>query len=61
MLGINHPLFINMKVKGMVGVFGIMRMTAQRLLPADQLAHILNQHLALGQVLHREHPLAVYA
>jgi hypothetical protein len=38
-----------------------MRMAAQRLFPSDDLAHVLNDGLALGKVGEREDPLTMHA
>ena len=61
MLGVNHMLFIHMKVKSMVRVRRVVRVAAQRFFPADDLADVFNQCLAFGQVLHGKHALAVHA
>ena len=54
-------LVVNMKVKRMVGVCRIMRMAAQRLFPGDDLAHVLNDGLALGKVSQGKDPLTMHA
>ena len=59
--GVNHMLVIHMKIKGMVGVLGVMRMAALRLFPADHLADVLDDDLPPGNVLHGEHALAMNA
>ncbi len=60
-LGVDHMVFVDVKVEGVVGVAGVVRVTAQRFVPADHLAHVLDQRLALGQIRHRIHALAVHA
>ncbi len=54
-------LVIDMEIKGVVRICRIMRMTAQCLLPSDDLAHVLNDGLALGKVSEREDPLTMHA
>ena len=61
MLGVNHALGVNLEIKGVVGVFGVVRVAAQGLGPADDLAYVFNQRFALGDVLHCKHPFAVHA
>ena len=61
MLGVNHMFFIDMKVKGVVGVGRVVWMAFQRFFPADDLADVLNQCLAFSQVLHGKHTLAMHA
>ena len=61
MLGVNHVFFIDVKVKRVVGVRRVVRVTAQRFFPADDLAHVLNQRLTFGQVLHGKNALAMHA
>ena len=61
MLGVNHMLFVHMKVKGVVRVRRVVRVAAQRFFPADDLANVFNQCLAFGQVLHGKHALAMHA
>lgn len=60
-LGIDHMLFIDMKVKGVVRVCRVVGMAPQRFFPADDLADVLNQRLAFSQVLHGKHALAMHA
>jgi hypothetical protein len=50
-----------MKVKGVVGVIGVVRVAVLRLVPADDLAHVLDQGLAFGQVLQRKNAFAMDA
>jgi hypothetical protein len=54
-------VFIDMKVKRVVGVFGVVRVAALRFRPANHLAHVFNDGFALRNVLHCEHPLAMHA
>ena len=61
MLGVNHMLFVHMKVKGVVRVRRVVRVAAQRFFPADDLADVFNQCLAFGQILHRKHAFAMHA
>ncbi len=61
MLGINHMVCVDMKIKGMVGIFRIMRMAAQGLGPADDLAHIFNNDFPFGQVLHGKDAFTMHA
>jgi hypothetical protein len=50
-----------MEVKRVVGVCGVMRMAAQRFFPSDDLAHILNDGLALRKVSQRKDPPTMHA
>ena len=59
--GVDHMLVVDMEVKGVVGVCWIVRMAAQCLFPSDDLAHVLNDGLALGKVGEREDPLTMHA
>ena len=59
--GVDHAVFIDVEVEGMVRVFRIPGMAPLRLLPRDDLAHIFDERLALGNVLQREDALAVHA
>ena len=54
-------LVVDVEVKGVVGVCRIMRMAAQGFFPSDDLAHILNDGLALGKVGERKDPLTMHA
>ena len=54
-------LVVDMEVKGVVGVCRIMRMAAQGLFPSNDLAHVLNDGLALGKVSEREDTLTMHA
>ena len=61
MLGVNHMLFIDMKVKGVVRIGRVVWMTPQRFFPADDFADVFDQCLAFSQVLHGKHALAMHA
>lgn len=61
MLGVDHMFFINVKIKGMVRVLGVMRVAAQGLRPADDLADILNNGFTFGQILQSENAIAMDA
>ncbi len=50
-----------MKIKRVVWVARIVRVTLLRFGPADDLADILDQDFTFGDVLQREHSLAVHA
>jgi hypothetical protein len=54
-------VFIDMKIKGVVGVFGIVRMTRLGFCPGDDFAHILDDGFALANVLHCKHAFAMHA
>jgi len=54
-------VFIDVKVKRMVRVRRIMRVAPLRLRPADDLAHVLDQGLALGDVLHGKDAFSMHA
>ena len=60
-LGVDHPPFVDVEIKGMVRVLGIVRMAALGFLPGDHFAHVFNDAFALGDVLQRENALAVDA
>ena len=53
-------LVVDMKVKGVVGVCRIVWMAAQRFLPGDDFAHVLDDGLALRKVRARKNPLAMH-
>lgn len=61
MLGINDIFRINVKIKRVVGVLGIMWMAAKGLGPADDLAHIFNNDFTFSQVLHCENTFTMHA
>ena len=50
MQGINNSVFIHVKVKGVVGIGGIVGMAVLRFVPADDLTDILEQGLAFCNV-----------
>ena len=52
---------VEVKVKGVVGVFGVVRVAPIGLFPGDDLAHIFDHLLALGDGLNGEHALAMHA
>ena len=58
---IDHPVFVHMKVEGVVRVIGVVRVAVLRLVPADDLTHVLNQGLAFGQVLQGKNAFAMDA
>ena len=58
---VNHMLVVDMEVKRVIGVCRVMRMAAQRLFPRNDLAHVLNDGLALGKVSEGEDPLTMHA
>ncbi len=58
---VDHVLVVDVEVKGVVGVCRVVWMTAQRFFPRDDLAHILNDGLALGKVSERKDPLTMHA
>ena len=61
MLGVDHMRFVDVKVKGVVGVLRVMRVAAQGFFPTDDLADILDDGFALGKVGDGEHALAMHA
>ena len=61
MLGIDDVVFVDVEVKGVVRVLGVVRVAALRLGPGNHLTHVLDEGLALGDVLHGKHPLAMDA
>ena len=54
-------LFIHMKIKRVVGVFGVVRVTALRLGPGDDFTHALDQDFALCDILQGKNALAMHA
>ena len=58
---IYHPVFVHMEIKGVVRVIGVVRVALLRLVPADDLAHVLDQGLAFGNVLQGKNAFAVHA
>ena len=61
MLAVDDMRIVDMKVKGVIGIFRVMRMPKQCLGPGDDLAGVLDDALALGERCRREHPRAVDA
>src|SRR6218665_2323023 len=60
-LGVDHMLVIDVKIKGVPGLHGVMRVALLRRLPIDDLAGVLQQHVACGDVLHGKNALAMHA
>jgi len=58
---VNHMLVVDMEVKRVIGICRVMRMAAQGLFPRNDLAHVLNDGLALGKVSEGEDPLTMHA
>ncbi len=58
---IDHPAIVQVKVKGVVGVVHVVRVSCNGFGHADDLAHVLDESLACGQVARGEHALAVHA
>lgn len=58
---IYDTIVIDVKVERVVGLLGIVRMPALRLVPSDDFTHILNDALARWNVLQGEHALSVDA
>ena len=61
MRGVYHPLIVDLKVKSVIGLAGIMRMTILRLLPVNHFAHVLNKGFALRNILRGENAFAMNA
>ena len=61
MQSINHVAFIDVKIKRVIGVLGVVRVAPLSFCPADDFTNVLNQLLALGNILQREHALAMHA
>src|SRR6218665_2913569 len=59
--GVDHMLVIDVKIKGVPGLHGVMRVGLLRLLPIDDLAGVLQQHVACGDVLHGKTAIALHA
>ena len=58
---VDDPAIVQVKVKGVVGVGRVVRVASNRLGHGDDLAHVLDEPLACGQVARGEHTLAVHA
>jgi len=58
---VNHPVFVHMKVKRVVGVKRVVRVAVLRFVPADDFAHIFNDRVAFGNVLQGKYALAMHA
>ncbi|MCY1251762.1 hypothetical protein D9M72_655800 [compost metagenome] len=56
---VDHTTVVDVEVEGVIGLRRVVRMAAQRLLPADDLALVFDQRFAFRQVLHGEHAVAV--
>jgi hypothetical protein len=54
-------LVIDMEVKRVIRVLRVVWMATQRFFPRNDLAHILNDGLALGEVRERKDPLTMHA
>ena len=61
MLGINHVLFVNMKIKRVVGVLGVVRVAAQGFRPVNDFPDVFNQGLAFRQVLNCKNAFTMHA
>jgi len=59
--GVDDPAVLQLEVKGVVRVVRVVGVAVLGLVPVDDLAHVLDQGFAGGDVLHRIHPLAVHA
>jgi hypothetical protein len=57
---IDHHAIVQVEVKGMVGVFRIVRMAGNGFCHADDFAHVLDEPFACGQVARGEHTFAVH-
>ena len=60
MQSVDDMFVVEVKIKGVVGVFGVVRVAPIGLFPGDDLAHIFDHLLALGDGLHGEHAFAMY-
>ena len=58
---INHPRFVHVEIKRVVGVVKVMRVARLRFFPGDDLAHVFKDGLALCDVLHGVDALAMNA
>jgi hypothetical protein len=59
--GVDHPLIVDLKVKSVIGLAGIMRMTVLRLLPVNHFTHVLNNGFAFRNILRGENAFAMNA
>ena len=60
-LGVNHVGCINVKVKRVVGVLRVVRMACLGFFPGNDLPNVLDDGLALSDILQRKHTLAMDA
>ena len=58
---VDHAVFVDVKVEGVVGVLRVVRVAPLRLVPADDLAHVFDDACAARDVHQREHALAMHA
>jgi len=61
MLAINDVLFVDVKVKRVVWIGGVVRVAAQGFTPGNDLAGVFNKRLAFGQVLQRKNTFSMHA
>ena len=61
MQGVNHFVFVHMKVEGVIGVGRVVGVAVLRLIPADDFTDIFKQSFAFSDVLQGKHPFAVDA
>lgn len=59
--GVDHHIVVDVKVERVVGLAGVMGVAALGFVPGDDLAGVLNDGLARGNVLHCKHPFAMHA
>ena len=57
---VDHTVGVDVKVKRVIRVARIMGVAVLRLVPGDHLAHVLDQGFTFGDVLQREHALAMH-
>ena len=58
---VNHKPIGDVKIKRMVGLQGVVRVTSECFLPSDDLSFVFNDHLTFGNVNQCEDALAVNA
>ncbi len=58
---INDVLFVDVKVKGVIGLQWVMGVTILGFLPSNHVPFVFNDHLTFGNVDQRKDALAVHA
>ncbi len=59
--GIDHPVLVDMKIKRVVWVLRVMRMSCQRFGPTDDFTNILDDGFTGCDILHGKNALAMHS